>query len=94
MLPDVTKIENLGDFRLRIRFSDGTEGVHDFTAMISKPIPGPMLKPLRDEGYFAQVSVELGAPTWPNGFDVCPDYLHQQMAAAGELSPSRAPGPP
>ena len=29
-----------------------------------------MIAPLRDEAYFARVFLELGAPTWPNGFDV------------------------
>jgi hypothetical protein len=86
MLPNVTYIESLGDFRLRVRFDDGREGVHDFTSMVSKNNAGPMLKPLCDESYFARVFIELGAPTWPNSFDICPDYLHQQMTQAGELT--------
>ena len=86
MLPDVTYIESLGGFRLRVRFDDGKEGVHDFTPMVSKNNPGPMLKPLCEASYFARVFIELGAPTWPNGFDICPDYLHQQMTQAGELT--------
>ena len=86
MLPDVIKIESLGGFRLRVRFDDGKEGVHDFPPMVSVSNPGPMLKPLCDETYFARVFLEIGAPTWPNGFDICPDYLHQQMKAAGELT--------
>jgi hypothetical protein len=45
----------------------------------------PMLKPLLDPAYFARAFIEMGALTWPNGFDYCPDYLHQQMEAAGEL---------
>ncbi|HEX3440133.1 MAG TPA: DUF2442 domain-containing protein [Pseudolabrys sp.] len=86
MLPDVIHIEGLGGFRLHVRFNDGSEGVHDFTPLVSKSNPGPMRKPLCDEAYFAKVFIELGAPTWPNGFDICPDYLHQQMEAAGELT--------
>jgi hypothetical protein len=86
MLADVTDIESLAGFRLRVRFDDGKEGVHDFTPMVSKSNPGPMLKPLCDASFFARVFIELGAPIWPNGFDYCPDYLHQQMEAAGELA--------
>ena len=48
MLPDVIEIEYLGGFRLRIRFDVGSEGVHDFTDMVSEPNPGPMLQPLLD----------------------------------------------
>ena len=84
MLTKVTHLEKLGAFRLRVRFSDASEGVHDFTAMVGEP--GPMLEPLRDENYFARVFLEFGAPTWPNGFDIAPEWLRREMAAAGELT--------
>jgi hypothetical protein len=83
MLTKVTRLERLGGFRLRVRFNDGSEGVHDFAAMVNEP--GPMLEPLRDEGYFSRVFLEFGAPTWPNGFDIAPEWLRREMAAAGEL---------
>ena len=86
MLTKVTRLERICGFWLRVRFNDGSEGVHDFTPLVSKSTSGPMRKPLCDEAYFARVFIELGAPTWPNGFDICPDYLHQQMEAAGELT--------
>ncbi len=84
MLAKVTDIENLGGFRLRVSFNDGSEGAHDFTALVNEP--GPMLEPLRDEAYFARVFLEFGAPTWPNGFDIAPEWLRREMAAAGELT--------
>ena len=84
MLTKVLRLEKLGAFRLRVRFNDGNEGVHDFAAMVSEP--GSMLEPLRDESYFARVFLEFGAPTWPNGFDIAPEWLRREMEAAGELS--------
>jgi hypothetical protein len=84
MLTKVASLEKLGGFRLRVRFSDGSAGVHDFTALVNEP--GPMLEPLHDEAYFARVFLEFGAPTWPNGFDIAPEWLRREMAAAGELS--------
>jgi len=84
MRTKVTGLEKLGEYRLRIRFSDGSEGIHDFTAMVKEP--GPMLEPLRDETYFARVFHEFGAPTWPNGLDISPEWLRREMAAAGELT--------
>ena len=45
-----------------------------------------MLAPLRDERYFARVFLECGAPTWPNGFDLAPEWLRREMEAAKELS--------
>jgi hypothetical protein len=84
MLTKVTRLEKLDGFRLRVRFNDGSEGVHDFSAMVQEP--GPMLEPLRDPAYFARVFLEFGAPTWPNGFDMAPEWLRREMEAAGELT--------
>jgi len=84
MLTKITRLEKLGGFRLRLRFSDGTEGVRDFSALVQET--GPMLEPLRDEAYFNRVFLEYGALTWPNGFDLAPEWLRREMAAAGELS--------
>jgi hypothetical protein len=81
MLTKVTRLEKLGGFRLRVRFSDGSEGVHDFVAMVQEP--GSALEPLRNEGYFARVFLEFGAPNWPNGFDIAPEWLRREMEAAG-----------
>jgi hypothetical protein len=44
-----------------------------------------MVEPLRDPAYFARVFVENGVLTWPNGFDLDPIALHDEMKHAGEL---------
>ena len=84
MLSKVVRLERLGGFRLRVRFNNRSEGVHDFTAMVHEP--GPLLEPLRDKAYFARVFLEFGALTWPNGFDIAPEWLRREMEAAGELT--------
>ena len=84
MLTKVTRLEKLGGFRLRVRFSDGSGGTHDFAAMVLEP--GPMMEPLRDPAYFARVFLEFGALTWPNGFDIAPEWLRSEMDASGELA--------
>lgn len=85
---DVISVKPLGGFRLRLRFSDGSEGVHDFSAMVQEP--GPMMEPLREEAYFNRVFLEFAAATWPNGFDVDPEWLRREMEAAGELTHAAA----
>ena len=84
MLTKVTKLEKLGGFRLGVHFNDGSRGAHDFTAVVNGP--GEMREPLRDPDYFARVFLEFGAPTWPNGYDMAPEWLRREMEAAGELS--------
>ena len=80
----VLKINWLGGHRLSFRFTDESVGEYDFAALVSEP--GPMIEPLRDIEYFKRVFLEFGAPTWPNGFDVAPTWLHQEIAAAGKLA--------
>jgi hypothetical protein len=88
MLTKVISLEKLGGYRLRIRFNDGSGGIHDFTAMAHEA--GSMLSPLRDQAYFDRVFLEFGAPTWPNGFDIAPEWLRREMEQAGELTPVAA----
>lgn len=35
--------------------------------------------------FFNRVLVEMGAPTWPNGFDLDPINLYMEMKKAGLL---------
>jgi hypothetical protein len=84
MLTKIKRLERLDGFRLRIVFSDGSSGVHDFASVVNEP--GPMVEPLRDQSYFSRVFLEFGAPTWPNGFDIAPEWLRREMEKAGELS--------
>jgi hypothetical protein len=79
----VTKAEPLGGHRLRLSFSDGSTGERDFSDIAAQS--GPMVEPLRDPTYFARVFIELGTPTWPNGYDLAPHALHAEMRAAGLL---------
>jgi hypothetical protein len=81
---DVLSVKPVGGFRLRITFSDGSVGIHDFSSTAARD--GEMVRPLKDPAFFARVFVELGALAWPNGFDVDPIALHDRMAAAGEFS--------
>jgi hypothetical protein len=44
-----------------------------------------MVLPLRDPAYFARVFLDMGVPTWPNGFDLAPNALHSEMKDLGLL---------
>lgn len=81
----VTKVTPLDGFKLKLRFSDSTEGVLDFSAIVAED--GPMVEPLRDPEFFARAFLELGAPTWPNGYDIAPWTAKAEVEAAGALRP-------
>jgi len=84
----VTEVEVLGSHRLRLRFSDGSRGVHDFGPIVAES--GPMVEPLRDVTFFKRVFISLGVLTWPNGFDLDAIRLHDEMKAARELTEAAA----
>lgn len=83
-LVKVVEIKPLGGNRLWVRFSNGREGVRDFSDMLAQG--GSMVEPLRDPAMFQRVFIEYGAPTWPNGFDIDAIALHQEMQEAGLLT--------
>jgi hypothetical protein len=85
---DVVSVKSAGGFRLRVGFSDGSIGEHDFSSTVARS--GEMVLPLKDPAFFARVFIELGALAWPNGFDLDPIALHDRMLAAGELTPVAA----
>jgi hypothetical protein len=80
---DVQSIRPLDGYRLWVRFTDGSEGVRDLSDVIAKD--GVMVEPLKSKDYFERVFLDMGAPTWPNGFDIAPGWLRREMEAAGEL---------
>jgi len=80
---DVISVKPLGGYALQVAFSDGSMGVHDFSSTTART--GEMVRPLKDPEFFARVFVELGALTWPNGFDLDSIALHDRMSEAGEL---------
>jgi Protein of unknown function (DUF2442) len=81
---DVIRLKTLGENRLWVRFSDGHEGEWDMFGLLAQN--GPMLEPLKQPEFFARAFIEMGAPTWPNGYDIDPINLYMQMRDAGRLS--------
>jgi hypothetical protein len=81
---DVLQLKPLDGIKLWLRFSDGKEGVRDLSDIVSRG--GAMVEPLKQPEFFNRVFIEMGAPTWPNGFDLDPIALHDRMAEAGELT--------
>ena len=78
MLPRVTGVRHLKEYRLAITFSDNTIAELDFRDRIVGR--GGVFLPLEDVDLFAQVEVdpEAGTLVWPNGVDFCPDVLYAE----------------
>ena len=86
----VRKLKRLGPYRLKLWFTDGRAGEWDFSDLAHRDT-GPMVAPFKDPPYFDRVFLEMGALTWPNGFDWSPEALHADMLAAGALTQETTP---
>jgi hypothetical protein len=75
-LVDITDVEVVGRYRLRLSFVDGTVGDVDFSAREWRGV----FAPLKDPTYFARVVVdpEAGTITWPGGLDMAPEPLYDE----------------
>jgi hypothetical protein len=83
---DVAEVRVLGDFRLEVRFFDGTSGMVDMSALVHSVGAG-VFAGLADPARFAEVGIELGAVTWPGGLDLAPDAMYQALREYGVWKP-------
>ncbi len=75
MMLHISKAEHEGDYRVRLVFDDGREGVADLRQLVFDD-PRTVFAPLRDPSFFQQLFVEHGALCWPGGIDIAPEYLY------------------
>ncbi len=66
-----------GDFRIKLEFSDGSAGEFDGRTLLLRN--GPLLEPLRDEAYFRRCFIDAGALCWPNGLELAPARLRDNV---------------
>jgi len=67
----------VAEFTLWLRFSDGVEGEID----LCRELYGPVFEPLKNAGMFKAFTVhpELHTLVWPNGADLAPEFLHDNL---------------
>lgn len=74
----VLKVQALAGFKIKCFFDNGE--IRQFDMAYIKKEKGTLLKDLRNLSYFKKVFVEMGSPTWPNGYDVCADLIYRDGA--------------
>lgn len=78
-MQDVTEARYLQDYRIWLRFDDGTEGEIDLAGELN----GEVFEPLRDRTVFASFAVnpDTGTIEWPDGADLAPEFLYARIHA-------------
>jgi hypothetical protein len=80
MFLHVIEVEYLEDYRLKLKFNNGAEGLVD----LEKELYGEVFEPLRDKSLFKQVFLTSRTIEWPNGADFAPEFLWE----IAELNPA------
>lgn len=70
----IKKVEYLGDYKLRLYFSDKVVKNVDLEQFLSGA--KNLLLPLLDKEFFKKVKCDGTTVVWPNGVDLCPDVLY------------------
>jgi hypothetical protein len=78
-LNEVTSLEYRRGYVYHVVFDDGLEGDIDLSRYIEG---GPVFAPLKDLAYFRQARIEGGTISWPNGADIAPETLYEQLEGA------------
>ena len=81
----VAAVTALPNYRLALTFNDGTQGAADLATLVQRLDAG-VFAALRDPAVFEQVGLVYGAVTWPNGADLDPCWLHDEITRLGSFS--------
>jgi len=83
MIPwKVTQLKVLAGHRLEVSFADGLSGIVD----MSKERFEGILAPLADETFFALARIGDGVVAWPNGAEITPDAMYDEVRAIQHAS--------
>lgn len=72
----IQEATHLGDYKIRLSFDSGEEGVVDLADVVTGH---PMAAPLLDPAEFARFALdEWPTLVWPCGFDLSPEMLYER----------------
>lgn len=70
----VSGVRAMENYRLWVRFNNGTAKIFDFT----DELKSPGFAPLKDKNVFESVYIDYGVPVWKDGeIDIAPEYLYK-----------------
>ena|SRR5690348_16830639 len=79
----VVKVQALPNYQIEVEFVDGLCGLVDLSQRIKSEKAG-VFAVLSRVDVFNQVSVQLGAVTWPGEIDLAPDVMHDEIKKQGK----------
>lgn len=69
-------------WRLTVTFNDGITGIVDLEGVVCSSDAG-IFEALRDSDFFAKAFLDCGAIAWPNGADLAPEVMYEEIRRSG-----------
>jgi hypothetical protein len=76
----VESAEHAGEYRLKLRFNDGTEGTVDLRDVVCHD-PRPVFRQASDPEVFRRFKVDMDTVVWEHGLDLAPEFLYDLVQA-------------
>src|SRR4030042_274187 len=73
---EIVEVTPTEDYRLEIAFDDGAKAIVDVKPLMKRKV----FNPLKDKSLFRRVQIDykFGGVQWPNGADVCIDWIEAE----------------
>ena len=84
----ITEVQLLDEHAIRVRFTDGVEGVVRFSPELFEGVFSHLIDPAK----FGEVAVVGDAVAWPGGLDLAPDAMYDEIKLRGEWVPGSTAG--
>jgi len=75
----ITEAKHIGGTKFFVRFSDGLQGELDYMNFNTKGLGAELIEPANLSKIY--IEKDFGNVAWPNGVDICKDYLHQLLSS-------------
>ena len=81
------KVDALPEYRLRLTYRDGAQGVIDLASDVGRGV----FTPLADEAFFRTVHIgQFGQIAWSEDIEICPDAAYYEITRTAATEAARA----
>ncbi len=81
------KIEALPEYRIRLMYADGVQGVIDLAGDVGRGV----FTPLTDQAFFRTVHIgQYGQIAWSEDIEICPDAAYLEITQKAATEPAHA----
>lgn len=82
MFLEITQASYISDYKLSLKFNDGTETTVD----LENELNGTVFMPLKDKSKFMKFAIVFNTIEWENGADFAPEYLYDLAISQHQMA--------